>query len=474
MALTADEAIGFDTSNLKQTSWLDTEEATDSPGAAPTAPDEIPDEERGYLDHEEDEELPPPTDTKPKEASGQAATAAAPDTATKAPDPTPFVDPNLEQIPLTEALDRTVATLQCYAYFPTIEQPRAIALWLAHTYLVENVNISARLLIRAPYKSSGKTIVLELVEDLGCRTQQTLSMTPAVLLHKIKAYQPTICLDEADRFFEQRGEDIALMVGIMNGGYRRGATVSKMVPGTGGKGWEPADYPAYAAMALAGIGTEWPDTIMSRGIPINLQKKMKADKIERWNERAREQVKAFAKVLAASVQHVTIFETEDIPDEMSDRAQDNWRPLLAIADAAGGNWPKWARDAAVRLSSEEALATTERPELVALRDARAVFQNLDDPDFIETRLLLIGLWAITESGWNDQPRPLTEKKLAQHMKVFGIYSQDPAHRGGGRRYFLAHIRAQWDRVKTSDEPLPQPADGWNNPVGTHSSEEVPI
>ena len=28
-----------------------------------------------------------------------------------------------------------------------------------------------------------------------------------------------------------------------------------------------------------------------------------------------------------------------VPDELDDRQADNWRPLLAIADEAGGEWP---------------------------------------------------------------------------------------------------------------------------------------
>ena len=29
-----------------------------------------------------------------------------------------------------------------------------------------------------------------------------------------------------------------------------------------------------------------------------------------------------------------------VPPELHDRAADNWRPLLAIADLVGGEWPE--------------------------------------------------------------------------------------------------------------------------------------
>jgi len=43
-----------------------------------------------------------------------------------------------------------------------------------------------------------------------------------------------------------------------------------------------------------------------------------------------------------------------IPPALSDRAADNWRPLLAVAALAGGTWPARAYQAAVVLSEDSA------------------------------------------------------------------------------------------------------------------------
>ena len=43
-----------------------------------------------------------------------------------------------------------------------------------------------------------------------------------------------------------------------------------------------------------------------------------------------------------------------VPDGLNDRAADNWEPLLAIADRAGGDWPERARKAALALSGNGA------------------------------------------------------------------------------------------------------------------------
>src|SRR6202022_3515960 len=65
----------------------------------------------------------------------------------------------------------------------------------------------------------------------------------------------------------------------------------------------------------------------------------------------------------------------EVPDSLNDRAADNWRPLLAIAELAGGDWPKRARDAGCLLSGEGHDATSINVELLA--DIRLAFGDAD-------------------------------------------------------------------------------------------------
>jgi hypothetical protein len=39
----------------------------------------------------------------------------------------------------------------------------------------------------------------------------------------------------------------------------------------------------------------------------------------------------------------------EIPERIPPRRRDNWRPLLRLADRAGGDWPRQAREAAIAL-----------------------------------------------------------------------------------------------------------------------------
>ncbi|HEY3050400.1 MAG TPA: DUF3631 domain-containing protein [Gaiellaceae bacterium] len=64
----------------------------------------------------------------------------------------------------------------------------------------------------------------------------------------------------------------------------------------------------------------------------------------------------------------------DLPDELEDRAQDCWEPLLAIANVAGSDWSQRARAAALELSGNgerEDDSSTAR----LLRDIYTVFDS---------------------------------------------------------------------------------------------------
>jgi hypothetical protein len=64
----------------------------------------------------------------------------------------------------------------------------------------------------------------------------------------------------------------------------------------------------------------------------------------------------------------------DMPVGVEDRNADMWEPLLAVADLAGSDWPKLAREAAVAFIA----AGRETPKslnLSLLSDLRTVFEN---------------------------------------------------------------------------------------------------
>ena len=62
-----------------------------------------------------------------------------------------------------------------------------------------------------------------------------------------------------------------------------------------------------------------------------------------------------------------------MPDGLHDRALDNWRPLIAIADLAGGAWATGARAAAIALTGVDGDDDPIAEELLV--DRRSVFED---------------------------------------------------------------------------------------------------
>jgi hypothetical protein len=112
----------------------------------------------------------------------------------------------------------------------------------------------------------------------------------------------------------------------------------------------------------------------------------------------------------------------DLPEQLNDRAADNWEPLAAIADAAGGPWPRRVREAAITLSGEASAPDSAGVEL--LRDIRACFGKLSRGRASSAELVEKlaedpeGRWA----GYN-KGKPISQRQLSNLLKPFGIASQ---------------------------------------------------
>jgi hypothetical protein len=378
--------------------------------------------------------------------------------------PTPTPLPSGEPYVLADVLDETVAALRRFVHFTSDEQAWAVALWIAHTHLIENFDFSARLAIRAPSKQSGKTRLMEVIKELVSNGWHVVGPSAPVLFRSIEKNQPTILLDEADRLFERRAEDMGDVLQLLNTGHARGSTVPRMVP-IAGK-WEVQDFPAFAAIALAGIGNDWPDTVLDRSIIIKMERMVHGDTpVERLRREGKAELHDLSVKLNDSLQCVTEYRYIGLPNQLNDRAQDGWEPLFAIAETAGKHWPKRARQAAINLYGAGLGTSEERPELIALRDVRAVFEHEGDPAFLTSQLCLFGLLSIKESPWNDGPRILTYHKLGRMLRKFDIESHQP-EKGGQRGYYLVDIERHWGRLRDSDESLAHLVTSVSNPEMT--------
>ena len=105
--------------------------------------------------------------------------------------------------------------------------------------------------------------------------------------------------------------------------------------------------------AIALIGN-LPETLEDRSIVIPMRRKARHEKVARMRhaqlfkelEPLRRMAARWAKDNLEGLRDAD----PPLPEELHDRAADNWGPLVAIADLSGGVWPKEARDAVRSLS----------------------------------------------------------------------------------------------------------------------------
>ena len=109
----------------------------------------------------------------------------------------------------------------------------------------------------------------------------------------------------------------------------------------------------------------------------------------------------------------------NLPYALNDRAQDNWEPLLAIADHIGGDWPDIARRTALRISGAEREAQSLSTELLV--DIRNVFDGKQVPR-IKTADLLMALAEDENRPWAtyNRGKPMVATQLAKRLAEYGI------------------------------------------------------
>ena len=312
-----------------------------------------------------------------------------------------------------DLLDALVAAVSRHAKLPD-GGAEAIALWVGHAHAHDASQISPILAFLSPEKRCGKTTALTLVQALAPRSLPTANITAAALFRVVECLQPTMLIDEADTFL--RGNDE--LRGVLNSGHSR---ASAYVLRTVGEDHTPYQFRTWAPKAIALIGS-LPDTLADRAIVVRLRRKRLDETVERLRMDRLQDLEPLCRQAArwATDNLDALQEAEpDMPAELNDRAADNWRPLLAIADLAGSHWPATARKVAGDISADQLDEDSHRVTLLA--DVRAIFQDLD-VDRLPSTELVDALGKMEERPWMEwrNGKPITVRQLAKLLKPFGV------------------------------------------------------
>jgi putative DNA primase/helicase len=343
----------------------------------------------------------------------------------------------------------------------------ALALWCFHAHAHDATDISPILAVLSPEKQCGKTTTIKVVSALVPKPMHTINTTPSVLFRVVEKYKPTVLVDEGDTFLKDNDD----LRGILNGGHDR---MSAFVWRNVGDDHEPRQFRVWAPKAIAMIG-RLPDTLEDRSIVVPLRRRRNGEAVERFRAgRLGQFAPLLSKAARWAADNLRSIADRDpaLPGGLDDRAQDNWRILVAIADQAGGHWPETARAAAVALSSEASKGDDGMSAgVLLLRDIREV---MGDMESMSSTALIEALIDMDEAPWREwrHGNPITMNSVARLLKPYKVRP----YRGVGASVYRAYdLDDAWSRYldNASVEPSGNNCETANcDPTATENSNNI--
>jgi Protein of unknown function (DUF3631) len=391
------------------------------------------------------------------------------------------VPPIGEEVSGAELLDDLVTWFGRFIRVTHPDDLFLLALWTVHTYLVVELYTTPRLLIDSIMEGSGKTTVLDHLSRLCLNPIQAAAISsPALLPRLLEHGMRTILIDEAHRALRPDKPGVEDLLGIINTGYRVGATRPVLVPVKGG-GWAADEMPTFAPVAMAGNNPNLPADTVSRQLRVLLMPDIDgtvedsdweyiqddasalALRITTWADAVREDIKGIDPALPAGC---------------IGRTKERWRPLARIATAAGGDWPaivnrliegNMAEEADERDAGLKALP----PGMVMMRDLYDIWpKDLSPNELVATCDLVNRLIVRYPEYWGSGSaygKPLTEHRLGRLVSQSAKLTSVRIGGRGPRGYQRLQLEPVWRRLGIT----PHNTTGASGGTGASGAEPVP-
>jgi hypothetical protein len=352
-------------------------------------------------------------------------------------------------------------------YLHCSEHQRAVlVLWVLHTYCVSAAQVTPFLSIRSAYKQSGKTLCLQLLALLCHDPALTVGFSASTLNHRMKVKPPSaILLDECQATFGTRARSkAAALRALLAASYHRGFGYTgpigerslfcpKAFAGRGELPEELADRSLpiilgpWGAGAVLGFATEnaqilgscattdpgrLGDCVVRLPQPENVRFEFMGQGVEppspvqpfdmrlaaQQAQPIKELLDAWASRHLPRLEKLSRFSSQDFDPGLSLRRRDLCEPLVQLADAVGGDWPRRARRALMVLFLDEAKFHLQ-PGLQMLQDLRDCFSFHSYPLRLSSFVLVEWLRSLPPRPW-DLEGPINPARLARMLVPFDV------------------------------------------------------
>ena len=289
----------------------------------------------------------------------------------------------------------------------------AIAAWALLTYCSDSFRVLPILGLTSPVKRCGKTTLLEVLQGLVNKGLTASNISPAAVFRTIDKYHPTLLIDEADTFLKDNEE----LRGVLNSGHTRtGAFVVRIV----GEDHEPVKFSTWGPKAISMIGS-LPETLQDRSVVIELRRKMPGESAAKldidFEAKCQDIRKKCQRWSDDNLDDLTLTRP-NMPKTNNDRMSDNWMPLFAIAQVAGGDWLDKIKKSMLSFIdiSDDSIGS------MLLEDIQDI---LNSTERIFSDDLVQALKDKADRPWIDwsRGRGLTQNGLARLLRPFSVKSK---------------------------------------------------
>jgi len=326
------------------------------------------------------------------------------------------IEPWPDEVNGVELLQEVIRVFERYLVLPP-SGALTQSLWVFASWLYQSFSVFPYLAIISPVKQCGKSNDLDLISFLCNNPLKADSISPSALFRAVEKYHPSLFLDEVDTQNLFRNDELR---GILNAGHRNSGCVIRSVKVA--DDFDVRKFSVYCPKALALIRA-LPDTLKDRSIAIRMRRKRKDEKVKRFYiDAVILECKPLRRKLARWAQdnmEAVRIANPDLPEELDDRAQDNWRPLLSVAQVLRPEWSVLAYTAALALSGS---SNEEEYGEQLLKDILSIFESKDTDKLPSTEITkeLIEMEGRPWPEWGRTKKPLTVNQLAKLLKPFDV------------------------------------------------------
>ncbi|WP_171210543.1 DUF3631 domain-containing protein [Ruegeria sp. HKCCA5426] len=354
-----------------------------------------------------------------------------------------LVEAGVRKVSGLELIDHLMHEVKTYVYGDTFHMKLAV-LYALTTHMHETWSRCPYLLITAPTRESGKSILTEII---GYMTRGRFlvggSMRPTIIYRKAlnSACRFTMIVHEANQVLGPKADPN--LVGLMNAGYVKAEAVYHLIEPTPDGNHSITEVPIYVPRIFNGRGKEMPDDTLSRCLVVSLTRMPQGTALRRYRTKDSDRLRAELPPLVRRwmLENKAAIALGDEPQEpvgiKSPRNEDNVVSILQVAEHIG---PAFADE--IRSGLTGFFAAQEDDEekdlgLALLADLRQLF--------LKTIPKLLADGAVADSAaknailsdvtyhlhnddtlggpWNKMPfsnGPITKYTLGKLIKGFGV------------------------------------------------------